>query len=79
MIPSFLFSTVRFCNPPEVKFLITWERKVDFESFAILIRPLRRFCHVNSGKGCRIMTVDPRVSGWRNNVGVIGQLMMGIS
>lgn len=69
----------RFLYLPEVKFPVILERIIDIETFAVLIRILCRFYQENSRKLCRIMTVDPRVSGRRNNVGVIPQLIMGSS
>lgn len=69
----------RFLYLPEVKFPVILERIIDIETFAVLIRILCRFYQENSRKRCRIMTVDPRVSGRRNNVGVIPQLIMGSS
>ena len=69
----------RFLYLPEVKFPVTRERIIDIENFAVLIRILCRFYQENTGKRCRIMTVDPRVSGRRKNVGVIPQLIMGSS
>ena len=68
----------RFLYLPEVKFPVTRERIIDIETFAVLIRILCRFFQENIGKR-RIMTVDPRVSGRRKNVGVILQLIMGSS
>lgn len=58
---------------------VTRERIIDIETFAVLIRILCRLYQENTGKRCRIMTVDPRVSGRRKNVGVIPQLIMGSS
>ena len=69
----------RFLYLPEVKFPVTRERIIDIENFAVLIRILCRFYQENTGKRCRIMTLDPRVSGRRKNVGVIPQLIMGSS
>ena len=68
----------RFLYLPEVKFPVILERIIDIETFAVLIRILCRFYQENSRKRCRcrIMTVDPRVSGRRKNVGVIPQLIM---
>ena len=69
----------RFLYLPEVKFPVTRERIIDIENFAVLIRILCRFYQENTGKCCRIMTVDPRVSVRRKNLGVILQLIMGSS
>ena len=66
----------RFLYLPEVKFPVILERIIDIETFAVLIRILCRLYQENTGKRCRIMTVDPRVSGRRKNVGVIPQLIM---
>lgn len=58
---------------------VTRERIIDIETFAVLIRILCRLYRENTRKRCHIMTVDPRVSGRRKNVGVIPQLIMGSS